>query len=116
VVDGPLYNNCPGEALTPPELFLAAIASCGVELMHVIAKDQNLPLQHAAIAIDGFVDRDKQPRSDVTLFNSVQLRARLRGVSRDQATIVVEGFRKRCPIFGTVSAAALETIVEYEVE
>ena len=84
--------------------------------MHVIAKDQNFPLENAAIVIEGIVDRDKQPRTDVTLFNSVQLRARLRGVTRAQATMVVEGFKKRCPIFGTVSAAALETIVEYEVE
>ena len=39
VVDGPVQNGCPGEALTPPELFLSAVAACGVELLHVIARD-----------------------------------------------------------------------------
>jgi uncharacterized OsmC-like protein len=116
VVDGPVYNGCPGEALTPPELFLSAIASCGVELMHVIARDENIPLSHATITIEGTVDRDRQPRSDITLFNTIKLLARLRGVSRTQATSLVEGFKRRCPIFGTVSAGAQQTLVEYEVE
>ena len=33
VVDGPVWNRCPGEAITPTELFLASIACCGVELV-----------------------------------------------------------------------------------
>ena len=32
VVDGPVQNGCPGEALGPAELFLAGVAGCGVEL------------------------------------------------------------------------------------
>jgi uncharacterized OsmC-like protein len=115
-VDGPVYNGCLGEALTPPELFLAAIASCGVELMHVIARDENMPLQHAGIVIEGIVDRDNQPRQDLTLFNTIKLTALLKGVSRPQAKVLVEGFKRRCPIFGTVSAGAQQTIVDYDVE
>ena len=30
VVDGPVQNGFPGEEITPSELFLAAVASCGV--------------------------------------------------------------------------------------
>src|SRR5881394_3490915 len=37
IVDGPVQNGCPGEEVTPPEAFLASIAACGVELVHVIA-------------------------------------------------------------------------------
>ena len=33
VADGPVWNGCPGEAVTPGELFLAGIATCGVELV-----------------------------------------------------------------------------------
>jgi len=36
VVDGPVQNGCPGEAITPDELFLASVASCGVELVQVL--------------------------------------------------------------------------------
>ena len=35
VADGPVQNGCPGEAVTPAELFLAGIAACGVELVQV---------------------------------------------------------------------------------
>ena len=31
VVDGPTQNGCPGEALTPPEIFLAGVVTCGVD-------------------------------------------------------------------------------------
>ena len=44
IVDGPIQNDCPGEAVTPAEVFLSAVAACGVELLHVIARDQNAPL------------------------------------------------------------------------
>src|ERR687887_2700453 len=73
IVDGPVQNGCPGEELTPPELFLSAVASCGVELMHVIAREQGVPLERVAVRIRGVVDRARQPRADVTLFNSVRL-------------------------------------------
>jgi uncharacterized OsmC-like protein len=116
VVDGPVYNGCPGEELIPPELFLLAVASCGVELMHVIARDETIPLQHAAITVEGIVDRDNQPRTDVTLFNTVRLKVLLRGIDRPQAKTLVDGFSRRCPIFGSVKVAALDVKVEYEVE
>ncbi len=44
VVDGPLQNGCPGEAITPGELFLSGIAACGVELVQVLARAQQVPL------------------------------------------------------------------------
>lgn len=31
----PPWNDCPAEALTPGEAFLAAIAACGVELIRL---------------------------------------------------------------------------------
>jgi uncharacterized OsmC-like protein len=43
VADGPVQNGCPGEAITPGEIFLAGVAACGVELMRVIARDRNVP-------------------------------------------------------------------------
>ena len=47
VADGPVHNGCPGEAVTPAELFLAGIATCGVELVEVIARAEGIPLQAA---------------------------------------------------------------------
>jgi uncharacterized OsmC-like protein len=95
IIDGPAQNGCPGEALTPPEAFLAGIASCGVELLHVLARDQQLPLADARVTIEGDVDRSAQPRPDVTLFTAVRLAFVLRGVSDAEAARLVEGFKRR---------------------
>ena len=95
IVDGPVQNGCPGEEVTPPELFLSAVASCGVELLHVIAKDQDVPLARVGVTIDAKVDRSDQPRTDVTIFNSVQLRFTLGGTDASRAAALVEGFKRR---------------------
>ena len=95
VVDGPIQNGCPGEEVTPAELFLSAVAACGVELLHVIAKDQDVPLQRVGVTIDGMVDRGNQSRTDVTAFNSVRLRFTLGGTDASRAAALVEGFKRR---------------------
>jgi len=45
VIDGPEQNGCPGEEITPGELFLSAVASCGVELIQVLSKSEGIPLK-----------------------------------------------------------------------
>ena len=95
VIDGPVQNGCPGEAVTPPEAFLTGVAACGIELLQVIARELSLPIPSASVRIEGTVDRDHPVRPDVTLFNEVRLRFNIRGVSRAQATDLVERFKKR---------------------
>lgn len=95
IVDGPVQNGCPGEELTPPELFLSAVASCGVELVHVIARDQNTSIDNVRLAVQGVVDRSRQKRADVTVFNSVRLDFVVEGTDAATAAQLVEGFRRR---------------------
>jgi uncharacterized OsmC-like protein len=95
VIDGPVQNGCPGEAVTPPEAFLTGVAACGVELLEVIARELGLPIPSARVRIEGMIDRDRPVRPDVTLFNEVRLRFSIGGVSRDAAADLVERFKKR---------------------
>ena len=95
IVDGPVQNGCPGEELTPPEIFLAAVGSCGVELLHVIARDQGTPITRVGLAVQGTVDRSRQKRQDVTVFNSVRLDFTVAGADGETAAKLVEGFRRR---------------------
>ena len=95
VVDGPVQNGCPGEEITPVELFLSAVAACGVELVHVIARDQNVPLDAVFVRIHGTVDRAQQSRTDLTTLNSVRVDFTLRGTDDAQASALVEGFKRR---------------------
>ncbi|HTE43814.1 MAG TPA: OsmC family protein [Gemmatimonadaceae bacterium] len=113
VVDGPVQNDCPGEEVTPAEVFLSAVAACGVELIHVIARDQSASLQRVAVKIHGEVDRANQRRDDVTTFNSVRLDFTLWGVDKNQAAAVVDGFKRRCPLYGTVASVTPDVQVNF---
>jgi uncharacterized OsmC-like protein len=95
VVDGPVHNGCPGEELTPAELFLAGVASCGVELIQVLARDEGVPLRGVRSAISGEIDPQRPVRPDVTVFNRVRMRIELAGVTADQGELLVKGFKGR---------------------
>jgi uncharacterized OsmC-like protein len=95
VADGPVQNGCPGEAVTPAELFLAGIAACGVELVAVIARAEEVPLAATSVEIAGEIDPDDPVRSDVNVFNRVRLSFALEGVTAEQADLLVDRFKKR---------------------
>lgn len=95
VVDGPVQNGCPGEAINPGELFLAGVAACGVELVQVIAKEQSIAPKSIAVDIVGTMDRGNPVRQDVTVFNSVRLSFRVGGVTTAQAEDLVNRFKRR---------------------
>ena len=95
IIDGPAQNGFPGEEVTPAEMFLAAIASCGVELLQGVARDGGTPLTSVRCDISGIMDRSKPVRPDVSLFNSVRLDFHLSGCTKEQGEVLVERFRGR---------------------
>ena len=115
IVDGPVQNGCPGEATTPAEHFLTAVAACGVELVQVIARDENVSIGKITLGVDGVVDRGNQKREGVTTFNSIHLAFRIAGTDKATATRLVDGFKKRCPIYGTMSVAVEDMKVKVDV-
>jgi uncharacterized OsmC-like protein len=95
VADGPVHNGCPGEAVTPAELFLAGIASCGVELVQVIARSEDTSVGTVRARISGEIDPDRLVREDVTVFTSVRLELEIEGVGQSEAERLVEQFKRR---------------------
>lgn len=95
VADGPVQNGCPGEAITPVELFLAGVASCGTELMQVLARDQQMTLRGVRVDIESVQDPAHPVRPDVSLFNTVHIAVALRGVSQEQGDALVAAFTRR---------------------
>ena len=95
VADGPVHNGCPGEAVTPAELFLAGIASCGVELVQVIARKDDAPVGLVRARISGEIDPEHPVRDDVTVFTSVRLELEVGGVDQTEAERLVEQFKRR---------------------
>jgi uncharacterized OsmC-like protein len=105
VVDGPVQNGCPGEAVTPGELFLTSIGACGVELIEVFARQEEVPLQSVHVEISGELDLDDPVRSDFTVFRTVELELSLGGVTQEQAEHLVQRFQGRCPLYGSMAVA-----------
>jgi uncharacterized OsmC-like protein len=95
VIDGPQQAGFPGEALGPGEIFLAGVASCGVELVQALARDQKLPLKSVKVAITGMIDRANPVRTDVSVFNAVELKFELAGVTQAAGENLIERFRGR---------------------
>lgn len=95
VVDGPEQNGCPGEEVTPAELFLGGVAACGAELVQVIAREENRPLSGVEVAIRGTVDRSRQRHAGVSTFTHVHVDIALAGTDGAHAAALVEGFRRR---------------------
>ena len=95
VIDGPVANGCPGEEVTPAEAFLAGIAACSVELIHVFAREDGLPLRSVRAVIEGGLDPENPIREDVTVFNRVALLLELERVDANQAAKLVERFKGR---------------------
>jgi uncharacterized OsmC-like protein len=95
IVDGPVQNGCPGEEVTPPEVFLSSVAACGVELVQVIAKDQNVAIGPVSVKVHGVVDRTRQARTDVTVFNAVNMDFTVSGTDGASAAALVEAFKRR---------------------
>ena len=114
VIDGPTWNGCPGEALTPGEAFLAGVAACGVELVEVIAREDGTEIGKVEVSIHGVVDRDRPVREDLTVFNRVEMSFRVGGVSSEQARDLVERMTRRCPLYGSVAASAGEIALEVQ--
>jgi uncharacterized OsmC-like protein len=95
VADGPVQNGCPGEAVTPAELFLAGIATCGVELVQVLAKDAGVAVGDVSAEVHGVLDPAHPVRDDMRVFNSIRIRFELAGVDTAAARELVEGFKRR---------------------
>jgi uncharacterized OsmC-like protein len=95
IVDGPIQNGCPGEAITPAEVFLSGVAACGVELVQVLARQNSVPLQSVSVDIHGMMDRSRPAHPKFTVFNAVRVHFRLSGLSREQGEQLVESFKGR---------------------
>jgi uncharacterized OsmC-like protein len=95
IVEGPVQNGCPGEELTPPELFLSGLAACGVELVHVIGREQGASVGKVHLIVDATLDRGKQSRTDLTVMNSVRMTFAFSGTDGATAASLVEAFKRR---------------------
>lgn len=73
----------------------ASGTSTMLKLVQVLAKSQSVPLQGIALDIRGTIDGSHPVRSAVSLFNSVYLRFRMKGMTEPQGQQLVEAYKGR---------------------
>jgi uncharacterized OsmC-like protein len=92
-VDGPPWNNFPGQELMPGELFLGGVATCAVELLQMFSRDDGIPLGDIRVRINAEVDPDDQPDPEHRLFNRVRMQIEVEGVTQARAEELVDRFK-----------------------
>ena len=78
------------DTMTNSEAFLAGVASCGVTLIEMHAKETAVPLARMDVAIEGMRTAQEPNR-----FSLVTMRFELAGVSQAQAEELVTTYRSR---------------------
>lgn len=94
-------NGGSGNTWLAGELLLAALSTCATSLLHAAAADKSYGL--SAVRIEAESERETE-RPDH--YARLHLHFTLSGVDTSQAQELVEGFRRECPIYGTVSRGA----------
>ena len=106
----PTEFDGPGDAWSPEQLLLAAVATCFAFTLRVVAQASRVDFISLELAVEGAVDR----RDGKMCFSEIVLRPRLRvraGTERDRALRVLEKAEKTCLV-----SASLATPIRLEPE
>jgi uncharacterized OsmC-like protein len=93
-----------GDEVTAGEYFLTGLTACAVNMIERVAAESSIPLQKLDVGAEGVYKRNQGTESH-TLFETVKIRFQFAGVNTDEAEILVATYHRRCPLYGTVSAA-----------
>jgi len=104
IIDG---TTEPKEEITPVEVFLSAVSACAVQWIEKLAREDDVRLTFVQADIEGTRRKDEPNR-----FQHVELRIETDGPTQEEAERFVEGFKARCPLYGTLASA---TEVRFEV-
>ena len=116
IVDSPPPLGGPNEEITPVDVLLSALATCGTFVCETAAHEMDIPLDAVAVTAAGDFDprgvcgEPVDPR-----IQEFRVRLALSGPTEEQAEALAEAFRTRCPVYATLSRAApieLEVAVE----
>ncbi len=106
IVDSPASLGGPNEEINPLDVLLAALSTCGTFVCETAAMEEGIPLHGLAVDVAG----DFDPRGlcgepvDPSM-QAIRVRLNLSGPSQEQAEFLAEAFRRRCPVYGTLSKA-----------
>ena len=99
-----------GDAVGAGELFLSGVSACAVNMVERLAKQDQIPLQWMDVRVEAYRDPDKSP-GDLTVFDAIRVDFEMWGITPEHAEGLVETWKRRCPLYGSVATATEDTAV-----
>ena len=99
-----------GDAVGAGELFLSGVSACAVNMVERLAKQDRIPLQWMDVRVEAYRDPDKSP-GDLTVFDTIRVYFEMWGITPEHAEGLVEAWKRRCPLYGSVATATEDTSV-----
>lgn len=113
IVDSPLTLGGPNEEINPIDLMLSSLATHGTFVIERAAREYTLPLKNVSMMVSGSFDpRGVAGETIDPGIQSIRVRLMLDGVTQEQAAILVDAYRSRCPVYATLAKA---TRIDLEV-
>lgn len=106
VSDAPPPLGGSNESPNPVELMLGALAACGTFVFERAAQEMGIPLTAVSVVAAGDFDprgvcgEPVDPR-----FQAIRVRVSLSGPDAAQQQALLQAFRTRCPVYGTLTRA-----------
>jgi len=106
VTDSPPNLGGPNESANPVELLLSALAGCATFVCERAAAEREIPLRAISVTVAGDFDpRVVCGESFDPRFQALRVRLALDGPDAEQAQLLVQAFKTRCPVYTTLVRA-----------
>ena len=99
-----------GDAVGAAELFLSGVSACAVNMVERLARQDHIPLQWMDVRVEAYRDPDQSP-GDLTVFDAIRVYFEMWGITPEHAEGLVETWKRRCPLYGSVATATEDTAV-----
>jgi len=99
-----------GDAVGAGELFLSGVSACAVNMVERLANQDKIPLHWMDVSIEAYRDQDATP-GDITVYDAIRVHFEMWGVQAEHAEGLVETWKRRCPLYGSVATATRDTHV-----
>ena len=107
VVDSPLALGGPNEEINPIDILLGAFATCATFICETVAQERDIPLKSVAVTVAADFDARGLCNGEINpRIQAFRVRLALTGPDETQAEALSAAFRRRCPVYTTLSRAA----------
>lgn len=97
----------PNEEVNPLDALVGALPACGIMIYEAVARDEGIPLHHISADVEADLDPRGVAGADVNpRIRAFRVTFNVSGPTGEEAEMMAEQYRRRCPIYTTFERAA----------